>query len=154
MNANMPARLLDLLTHAPWRAVYESLRKLGCESAPKSRSVEWAVINDDGVPVFTLWDVCMSRGSNDQASCDIPTATWRKESEGQQVGKADRLSAILEASVGKQVRGLICEPRNADGTASIGLSSPDYCDWLVVNQGSGNYRLIREDRDSREATAA
>jgi hypothetical protein len=154
MNVNIPARIVDMLTHAPKRATYENLKKLACNSATKSRSIEWGVINDEGIPVITLWDACMTRGPNDQAFCDIPTVQWRAESEGAQIGKADRLAELLAASVGKEVRGLICERRNADGTASIGLSVADLCNWLVTDRGGGNFRLIRQDRAAREAATS
>jgi len=154
MNVSMPSRLVDILTNAPKRAVYENLQVLGCKSVKQSRSIEWGLANDDGVAVITLWDDCISRGPKDEAACDIPTAKWRADSEGSQVGKADRLIELLKVNVGKLVRGLICERRNADGTASIGRSVADMRKWLVTDLGQGNFRLIRQDRAVRDAAGA
>jgi hypothetical protein len=150
MNVDMPSRIRDLLMLAPARAAYANLQMLGC-AVEKSRSMEWGVVNAEGVPVITLWDVCMSVGPANTAFCDIPVREWIGASDGAHVARAQRLLEILAGNVGKAVRGLICEEKKTDGKVAIKRSAADLCKWLVTELSEGNFRLIRQDRYAREA---
>lgn len=152
MNVDMPFRLRDLLLLAPVRATSANLQSLGC-AVEKARSMEWGMVNDQGVAVITLWDVCMSVGPSNTAVCDIPVRKWIATSEGAQLAKAERLQELLKANLGKVVRGLICEEKKSDGKATVKRSAADLCKWLVTELSEGSYRLIRQDRYAREAAA-
>jgi len=153
MNTNMPRRLVDSLTLAPKKALYENFQKAGIRDAKPCRTPEWAALRADGVLVVTLWDVQIARGPNDTAVCTMPVRAWVEDATGAARTRAQRLEQLLEGFVGKSVAAILCEHTRseAEGT-KVRKSVIDIPRWGVEPAVDGVYRLVRLDSYAKELT--